>query len=89
MPALSLISDSFLPDSSRQCSNTAKKWNVLVNQGHELNPCGSKFHPAQQAGVLGDVEVPERSLQEAYTPLSTAYGCGEVSTSDFFHVLDV
>jgi len=57
-------------------AKAAARWDTLVQQGHDVNPCGSKFHPAATAGVLDANDAPTRSLQEAYCPASTCYGCG-------------
>lgn len=44
-----------------------------------MNPCGSWHHPAVKAGLC-PAET-EKSVQEAYTPTSTCFGCGAVYNS--------
>jgi hypothetical protein len=61
--------------SSRWCSSGAQ-WEVLRQQGFQVNPCNSKLHPSvTEAGIEPDSEE-ELSVQEAYTPESTCWGCG-------------
>ncbi|KAF6264506.1 HotDog domain-containing protein [Scenedesmus sp. NREL 46B-D3] len=53
-----------------------KQWHWMVSQGHKINPCNSKLHPAvKEAGILpeGGEEV---AVQVAYTPKSHCFGCG-------------
>ena len=59
-------------------SNSDTAWRTLQEQGFEVNPCGSKFHPAVKMGLVPSVEDVEevKSLQEAYAPWSTCFGCG-------------
>ena len=54
---------------------SAHQWEWMRKQGHEINPCNSKLHPAVKAGLLpaSDHQLP---MQEAYTPNSTCWGCG-------------
>ena len=54
----------------------AHQWEWMRKQGHEINPCNSKLHPAVKAGLLpaSDHQLP---MQEAYTPNSSCWGCGE------------
>jgi hypothetical protein len=41
----------------------------------QVNPCNSKLHPAfAEAGIA--IEGTESSVQEAYTPNGTCFGCG-------------
>jgi hypothetical protein len=54
---------------------TGTAWKTLQDQGFDVNPCGSKHHPAVKVGVLPETED-VKSLQEAYTPWSTCFGCG-------------
>lgn len=61
--------------SSRRCSSGAQ-WEVLRQQGFQVNPCNSRLHPSvTEAGIEPDSEE-ELSVQEAYTPESTCWGCG-------------
>ena len=39
------------------------------------NPCNSPLHPAARAGIKPDEEE-VLSVQVAYTPKSTCFGCG-------------
>lgn len=54
------------------------QWRFMQQQGHVINPCSSLLHPAV---VVDDIMPPdgeeERSVQEAYTPTSACFGCGE------------
>eukprot|EP00882_Tetradesmus_deserticola_P002283 GHRQ01002436.1.p1 GENE.GHRQ01002436.1~~GHRQ01002436.1.p1 ORF type:complete len:239 (+),score=66.71 GHRQ01002436.1:342-1058(+) len=53
-----------------------KQWHWMVSQGHQINPCNSKLHPAvTEAGIQpeGGEEV---AVQVAYTPKSHCFGCG-------------
>ena len=60
-------------------SNSDTAWRTLQEQGFEVNPCGSKFHPAVKMGLLPspveEVDT-QKSLQDAYAPWSTCFGCG-------------
>eukprot|EP00877_Chromochloris_zofingiensis_P002939 jgi/Chrzof1/12646/Cz07g02070.t1 len=59
-----------------QRPNNGKQWEVMVEQGHKINPCNSKLHPAvKEAGILPESEE-ELSVQQAYTPESKCFGCG-------------
>lgn len=61
--------------TSRRCSS-GQQWEVLRNQGFQVNPCNSRLHPSvTEAGIEPDSEE-ELSVQEAYTPESTCWGCG-------------
>lgn len=45
-------------------------------QGFAVNPCNSKLHPSvTEAGIAPDSDE-EVSVQKAYTPESTCWGCG-------------
>ncbi|PSC69292.1 thioesterase superfamily [Micractinium conductrix] len=55
---------------------SGSQWEVLRNQGFAVNPCNSRLHPSfTEAGIEPDQEE-ELSVQEAYTPESTCWGCG-------------
>ncbi|KAI7839781.1 hypothetical protein COHA_006581 [Chlorella ohadii] len=48
--------------------------------GFQVNPCNSKLHPSvTEAGIEPDSEE-ELSVQEAYTPESTCWGCGPAAS---------
>jgi hypothetical protein len=51
-------------------------WRFMQQQGHEINPCNSPLHPAVVDGISPDESV-VLSVQEAYTPTSECFGCGE------------
>lgn len=67
--------------AQRQYSSNPKlrggtQWQWMVQQGHKINPCNSKLHPAVvEAGIEPEGEV-ELCVQEAYTPKSQCFGCG-------------
>lgn len=42
----------------------------------QINPCNSLLHPAVQAGIQPE-GAEEVSVQQAYTPKSQCFGCGE------------
>ena len=54
------------------------KWKWLKSQGAEVNPCNSAEHPSVMAGMppSGD----EVSVQQAYNPGSSCFGCGATAT---------
>jgi hypothetical protein len=54
------------------------QWEALVKtQGSDvINPCNSKLHPAVLLGIA-KVQGEELCVQEAYTPSSRCFGCGE------------
>lgn len=69
--------------SGRWCASDSvkhnKEWEFMVAQGHNINPCNSKLHPAvTEAGILPSSDK-ELCVQEAYTPDSACFGCGEWS----------
>lgn len=48
-------------------------------QGHKVNPCNSQLHPAvTEAGIAPDGSE-EICIQEAYTPNSLCFGCGQAN----------
>lgn len=51
------------------------QWQVMKQQGHKINPCNSKLHPAAKAGIPPEADS-ELSVQEAYNPSSACFGCG-------------
>lgn len=53
---------------------SGQPWEWMKSVGYEVNPCNSSLHPAVEEGLAPS--SPERSVQEAYTPESTCYGCG-------------
>ena len=53
-------------------------WEWMRQQGHEINPCNSKHHPAVKAGIQPAAD--QTPVQEAYTPSSICWGCGERCT---------
>jgi hypothetical protein len=66
------------PAESPQMQKTLKAWKALLEEGHVINPCKSLHHPAAKAGFETPIGEP-LSLQEAYTPMSTCFGCGTAS----------
>mmetsp|Transcript_12606 Transcript_12606/g.22316 ORF Transcript_12606/g.22316 Transcript_12606/m.22316 type:complete len:266 (+) Transcript_12606:60-857(+) len=64
------------PFGPQVLQDTKAQWQALAGAG-QVNPCHSKLHPAVVTGVValpeGDVEL---SVQEAYTPRGTCFGCG-------------
>lgn len=70
-----------VPSCSQANVAAAKKstWKTLQDQGFDVNPCGSWHHPAVKAGLRPAEN--EKSIQEAYTPSSTCFGCGTVYSS--------
>lgn len=55
---------------------SGSQWEVLRNQGFDVNPCNSKLHPSvTDAGIEPESEE-ELPVQEAYTPESNCWGCG-------------
>lgn len=61
---------------NRKQPGETTQWELLRSEGYNINPCNSKLHPAyMEAGIEPDSEE-ERSVQEAYTPESTCFGCG-------------
>lgn len=52
------------------------RWGWMVEQGHKINPCNSKLHPAVIEEGIEPEPVEEVSVQEAYTPESSCFGCG-------------
>lgn len=67
-----------LDDPSRSQANAAaahdSTWKHLEEKGYDVNPCGSWHHPAVKAGLRPADN--QKSLQEAYTPASSCFGCG-------------
>ena len=51
------------------------QWEWMRQQGHEINPCNSKHHPAVKAGLQPAAD--QTPVQEAYTPNSICWGCGK------------
>ncbi len=54
------------------------QWEWMRRQGHEINPCNSKHHPAVKAGLQPAAD--QTPVQEAYTPNSICWGCGKLCT---------
>jgi len=54
------------------------QWEWMRQQGHEINPCNSKHHPAVKAGLQPAAD--QTPVQEAYTPNSICWGCGKPCT---------
>lgn len=54
------------------------QWEWMRQQGHEINPCNSKHHPAVKAGIQPAAD--QIPVQEAYTPNSICWGCGKRCT---------
>lgn len=76
-PAASFLGTQFTVPTRGQANAAAAKesaWKTLKDEGFDVNPCGSWYHPSVREG-LRPVEK-EKSLQEAYTPASTSFGCG-------------
>ncbi|KAL4853874.1 hypothetical protein ACK3TF_005242 [Chlorella vulgaris] len=60
------------------------QWEVLRSQGFAVNPCNSKLHPSvTEAGIAPDSDE-EVSVQKAYTPESTCWGCGPAAKEGLF-----
>ncbi len=59
-------------------SRATHKWEWMRQQGHEINPCNSKLHPAVKAGLQPAAD--QTPVQEAYTPNSICWGCGKRRT---------
>ncbi len=55
------------------------QWEWMRQQGHEINPCNSKHHPAVKAGIQPAAD--QTPVQEAYTPNSICWGCGKPCTA--------
>lgn len=75
-------------DSRRNQANAAaaqdSTWTILEDQGYDVNPCGSWHHPAVKAGLRPADN--EKSLQEAYTPASSCFGCGMQIAADSIYL---
>jgi hypothetical protein len=54
----------------------AQTWKERIDSGDEVNPCGSRNHPAVKHGLM-EADQEQTSLQEAYSPWSRCFGCGE------------
>lgn len=57
-----------------------QRWKLLCKtEKDQLNPCNSPLHPAvKHAGIQPDENSPGMlSIQEAYSPSSECFGCGE------------
>ncbi|DBB06145.1 TPA: hypothetical protein ACH3X3_009698 [Trebouxia sp. C0006] len=54
------------------------QWEWMRQQGHEINPCNSRHHPAVKAGIQPAAD--QTPVQEAYTPSSICWGCGPQNT---------
>jgi hypothetical protein len=63
---------------STRASNGSKRWSMLIDQGIDVNPCRSTFHPSRAEGIE-PAEGEELSVQDAYTPESECFGCGPCS----------
>lgn len=74
------IAQAFSQARPSTASQSDAAWKTLQEQGVEVNPCGSKFHPAVKLGLLPEPPEDEevKSLQEAYAPWSTCFGCGAI-----------
>ena len=69
---------------SATTSSHNSRWALLKERGVNVNPCRSALHPSTDEAV--DVEQGEElSIQQAYTPDSTCFGCG-ASSSDGLHL---
>ena len=65
------------PGAGSSGRGSRQTWDVLKQQGFEVNPCNSPLHPAfTEAGIAVDADHPELPVQEAYTPESACFGCG-------------
>lgn len=65
------------PLHAQGCCKIAPPLACPLLQGFAVNPCNSKLHPSvTEAGIEPESEE-ELSVQEAYTPESTCWGCGE------------
>ena len=63
------------PPAAAQAQGRPPAW----LQGYDVNPCHSKLHPAFTEAGIEPEEEEELPVQEAYTPESTCFGCGEAS----------
>lgn len=71
-------------DKGTSAHDPAKTWKLLHKQGYEVNPCRSPLHPAViEAGIEPDSEE-ELSVQDAYTPESSCWGCGPSAADGLF-----
>lgn len=52
------------------------QWHWMVSQGHKINPCNSKLHPAVVDAGIQPEGMEELCVQQAYTPESQCFGCG-------------
>mmetsp|Transcript_16982 Transcript_16982/g.50903 ORF Transcript_16982/g.50903 Transcript_16982/m.50903 type:complete len:257 (-) Transcript_16982:315-1085(-) len=69
---------SALRSLSTEASEQLEHWKFLATQGAVINPCNSPLHPAVQSGLQpADGEV--LSVQQAYTPNSKCFGCGQAN----------
>ena len=59
-------------------SRSESKWTLLKDQGIDVNPCRSSFHPSCAEGIEPG-EGEEVPIQLAYTPESECFGCGPSS----------
>lgn len=53
----------------------AHQWQWMQKQGHIINPCNSEHHPAVREGLKPSGA--QLAVQEAYTPESICWGCGQ------------
>lgn len=60
----------------------ALKWKWLKSQGADLNPCQSALHPSVTTGKQPPPTGDEVSVQKAYNPGSTCFGCGTPYTKE-------
>ncbi|KAL4423625.1 hypothetical protein ABPG77_009212 [Micractinium sp. CCAP 211/92] len=79
--------------SSSQCRGFAhssryirsgSQWEVLRQQGFDVNPCNSRLHPSVTEAGIEPESGEELSVQEAYTPESSCWGCGPAATDGLF-----
>lgn len=69
-------SSSSSPSSSSEAAEDKARWEMMVAQGHKINPCNSMLHPAvTEAGIMPEGQQ-ELCVQAAYTPKSQCFGCG-------------
>lgn len=69
--------------SSRH-SRSGSQWEVLRQQGFDVNPCNSRLHPSVTEAGIEPESGEELSVQEAYTPESSCWGCGPAATDGLF-----
>lgn len=79
LSSLPTAGTSFSKEAARWLSKPSKsgtQWHWMIQQGHKINPCNSRLHPAvTEAGIEPEGQQ-ELCVQQAYTPQSMCFGCG-------------